>query len=311
VAGLFDAEGCITIGRDGYKGTVYHRLQVSIANCDRGLLDTMVADYGGFICSVKRYSDNHTAGWQWYVTGPTAHRFLRQIGPMLIVKAAQAAVADEFMRDHQRLPDNPADDHPELLRREACYERMRRLNRKGGEPITDATLTRGKFTRQLETAAYTAGYIDGDGSIVIGRTMKKRRSGAEFPKHELMLLIATTCPYLPEWLRSTHGGTVRSTPGREAWKPRHDWKVTGERAAEVLRLVERFLRIKEAQCQIALRYQDGLVRLTRGSSKKAFNAEMRRRERAYTQMRALNQRGNTAATTKSTAPEAQPGEAIV
>ncbi|MCD6006905.1 LAGLIDADG family homing endonuclease [Halomonas sp. IOP_31] len=311
MAGMIDAEGCIAIGRDRYKVTPWHRLQVSVANTDQRLMTWLTERFGGFVCSVKRHKVEHKHGYQWYITQEGAASLTRALAPYLVIKRAQAELAVSFIVDRKQLPARPEEGHPELTRRESCYEHMKSLNRKGFSNRANVTPTRGKLLPSHSDLAYMAGMVDGDGPIILGKTRKRRASGTIFPKHELKLVVTNTSPTLIEWLFSRFGGTCVTSHGNASWKEKLDWKLNGGRAAEVLKLIGPHLRMKGEQGRIAQAFITDMVKLKRGSDEEHVAAEIERREALYQRMRALNQCGNAAATTKHQAPAALLGESIV
>lgn len=312
MAGMIDSEGCIAIAKDDYYATPWHKLQLSVSNTDKPLMDWLKAEFGGFVCNVKRYDDKHKHGYQWYITQDGAAELLKNLMPYLVIKQEQAYLAVSFIAGKKQLPPKPGKGDPELTRRNKIYEQMKKLNKKGFVERANIKPTRGKLLPSQLDLAYMAGMVDGDGSIHIGKGRAKRANGTYKAKHELKLVVTSTSPSIIEWLFSRFDGIcVISQSNSTSWKQKLDWKLSGERAANVLKLIGPHLRMKGEQGQVAQTFIKDKVKLTRGSDKSLYELEMNRRESLYLQLKALNQCGNAAATTKHQAPAALPGESIV
>ena len=97
-------------------------------------------------------------------------------------------------------------------------------------------------------AAYAAGILDGEGSVLLTRVRKDR-----WPSP--VVSIASTDRELLEWFRSRRGGTIIR---KRTYKPHHsesfDWKLTDRQALEFIKIVRPFLviRRKIARCDLLL-----------------------------------------------------------
>lgn len=87
-------------------------------------------------------------------------------------------------------------------------------------------------------AAYTAGILDGEGSIALTRNRKDR-----WPSPQVS--VSSTDRELLEWIRNRYGGSIVRKPPRQ---PTHslsfEWKLTDRRALDLLRLVHKYLVIQ-------------------------------------------------------------------
>ena len=104
--------------------------------------------------------------------------------------------------------------------------------------------------------AYSAGLVDGDGSIVIGCSKRKGQSD----NHWLQVGIANTNKELIDWLQETFGGHVslntsdaRIQSGR---RPCYHWRLMGKEASDFLKLLRPYLRIKVDQATTAIEFQE-------------------------------------------------------
>lgn len=109
--------------------------------------------------------------------------------------------------------------------------------------------------------AYTAGIIDGEGSIQIHKYPRKKHKR----RYVLSLLVRVknTNQWLCNWLKFAFGGSVylSSTP---AGKPIWEWSLETKQAGEFLKLVLPYLRIKRPEAELALQFQARKTRRGRG-----------------------------------------------
>ncbi len=87
-------------------------------------------------------------------------------------------------------------------------------------------------------AAYTAGIIDGEGSISLTRNRKSR-----WPSPQVS--VASTDKELLEWLHTRFGGSITTKqPRKQEHSISYDWKLTDRRALSLLKLIRPFLIIR-------------------------------------------------------------------
>uniref|UniRef100_A0A6M3LDG9 Putative HNH homing endonuclease n=1 Tax=viral metagenome TaxID=1070528 RepID=A0A6M3LDG9_9ZZZZ len=133
--------------------------------------------------------------------------------------------------------------------------------------------------------AYLAGFIDGEGTIVIDT-----HGGTRTPS--LRLIVANT--YLPvlQELREIWGGCLYTKkPQRENWKAGSALEWATRQALEILKEVQPYLHVKREQCQVAFKFQETVNPMehrTRGipMEVQAFRLELKE------EMQALNKKGN-------------------
>lgn len=137
--------------------------------------------------------------------------------------------------------------------------------------------------------AYLAGIIDGEGAIVINRSLcaKGTRHG-----HSLRLLIsiANTKPVLIRWIHETVGfGAVHKVViASERHAPASRWEVWSKQAAAVLRAVRPYLVIKGAHADVALEFDAAM----RFPGARGLSLEERANQvRLYEALKSLNRRG--------------------
>ena len=131
LAGLFDGEGSISIVRARRKNVstgVEHMLRATVGMVDREAVEQFQQRWGGHSYASSAHL-KHPGKWRpayvWTVSGPTAERFLREIGPRLHIKRPQAELGVRFQgtlchQGSRRIPN--------FALREQLYWRMRELN---------------------------------------------------------------------------------------------------------------------------------------------------------------------------------------
>lgn len=117
-----------------------------------------------------------------------------------------------------------------------------------------------------ELLAYLAGAIDSDGSIGIRRSTyhQRVRGDARAPVYSERVGLKQVTPQIPELLKECFGGHLGTTRSQTAnGRDLLSWQVTDKAAAECLRALLPFLRVKRAQAEncLALRASKDRPRL--------------------------------------------------
>jgi len=90
LAALIDGEGTITIVQYDPPPRETYRLNVHLWNTNEALLRTVKSRFGGYLHIHSKGNTKHATGWVLTWTCAAAAEILKQIQPLLIVKAAQA-----------------------------------------------------------------------------------------------------------------------------------------------------------------------------------------------------------------------------
>lgn len=103
---------------------------------------------------------------------------------------------------------------------------------------------------EAASAAYFAGLFDGEGYITV--SVPHDRNTAV-----LIVGLGSTSLHVLEELRLAFGGclTAVRVSSRISRKPSREWKITNEGAAEFLRSVFPYLRIKKRQAALAFKFR--------------------------------------------------------
>lgn len=143
-----------------------------------------------------------------------------------------------------------------------------------------------------ELLAYTAGIIDGEGTIGMYRRYDK-------PNFFRPLIAVTNTHFgLLEFLKSSFGmGTIQLTrKAMNNWKEARRWSIdTKLHAREFLSAIEPYLLIKRNQAKLLIEYIDAYP--TYGSKRDNLSARLSRQE-FYMRIKSLNQRAIPPETTE-------------
>ena len=118
--------------------------------------------------------------------------------------------------------------------------------------------------------AYTAGIMDGEGSIMIQKTQGYTKLSDHY--FRLIVVIANTDSWLIVWLHTTYGGYMYDTPAKPGCKPLFTWRITGKPAKVFLESILPYLHIKKPQAELAIKFQ-GNKKPRFGKKVKAYGSE--------------------------------------
>lgn len=104
-----------------------------------------------------------------------------------------------------------------------------------------------------EIAAYTAGIIDGEGSIQIRKTFDKRNNNNYYC---LRVTVVNTDERLMQWMTKSYGGYVldKCPPKGTNWKRAYCWYIQGKRAESFLILIFAYITLKKEQAIVAFSF---------------------------------------------------------
>lgn len=112
------------------------------------------------------------------------------------------------------------------------------------------------MSRQSKTNkyAYAAGLIDGEGCIHIKRYTDRDFIGDYC--YSLMVIINMSDGESLDYMKGCFGGNIHKNSQSKYGKlPAWTWELYGRKAAEFLKRIFPFLRIKKAQAELAMRFQ--------------------------------------------------------
>lgn len=135
--------------------------------------------------------------------------------------------------------------------------------------------------------ARLAAYIDGEGTVMIQRSVSKN---AKFPSFILTLIVANTDLRLMEWLTRTFTGNVYFSQSAKTRfkcnKVCHSWRHFEDRAATILEHCLPYLIMKRDQAEIGLAYRE--LRKLGSKGRKLTATDIELREEFRGRMRSLN-----------------------
>jgi hypothetical protein len=308
LAGFVDGEGSLSLSRIPRGQSHEYCLRVSIANTDTSILQAIHKDWGGTIHSMGRpRRPKWKPGFGLIWTNAAAAHLLGRIEPHLRTKSHRARVLLEFaahVRECKRRRDDLGRLLPhskeEMKFREAFFSRLKRLNRKGVAGLAKQLPEEAKFHRRQVmrgkiSKRYLAGFIDGEGSVMITRS---RSAKTGYVQYRARVAVGNTDREVLEQIRGEYGGTLHpSTKGNPRWKPGYQLVWTDGVIADLLALVGPHLRLKEKQAALELEFIHHKTNTPRKSYGRgrgfAPHSEevVQFRETMYRRMKGLNARG--------------------
>lgn len=148
------------------------------------------------------------------------------------------------------------------------------------------------------TAAYLAGFVDGEGYVGIMKTRNRQMvRGYEYRK---VLKIASTDKGIIDWLYQSFGGSTEKREWSESEnnKPAYCWTLRYKNLEPFLRKIYPFLKIKKRQVEILLemfkvKIGDKNIKhvLHSGWNRKYSKEALNKFEEFYLAIRQLNRRG--------------------
>ncbi len=106
--------------------------------------------------------------------------------------------------------------------------------------------------------AYTAGIIDGEGSIAIYNMSMPPHTGKR--THALRVRVGMCDMGIPHWLQLRFGGSVSKSKPKN---PRHlmvyTWTLSTKAAGGFLQSILPYLKLKQEQAELAIEFQIGKV----------------------------------------------------
>ena len=134
--------------------------------------------------------------------------------------------------------------------------------------------------------SYTAGIIDGEGSIMIKRS-KGNRPNRPTPEYRVVISVTNTNRLLLEWLFKKFGGSIKHY-AKQAFghKPCYTWTITAKSGIIFLRLIKPYVLLKGEQLETALLFQTSV-----GGQPRLSTETLMFREECFQKARELNKRG--------------------
>lgn len=257
LAGFIDGEGSLSLARIPRRGgSPEYCLRISIANTNQGILGEIQKDFGGTLAVNRRGNPRWRTGYSLIWTNAAAAELLRRIGPRLRVKSSNAAALLEFtehVETYRRTRDRrgrllPLSEREKELR-DSYYERLKFLNAKG--PRVTPNLSRGarkdlrpEETRRI-TLEYLAGFMDGEGSVMIIRSYVRRYGTTQYRSR---VTLSNTDRQILEDIRHDYGGIIADQGHSVAgWKDGYQLVWTSGMIRQLLPLIAHTCGLSESK----------------------------------------------------------------
>ena len=108
--------------------------------------------------------------------------------------------------------------------------------------------------------AYVAGIVDGEGYIGISADHRKRNPSR--PCWRLRVSVTNTNEWLMQYLMFSFGGVI-SLKSSHNIKPCYNWTLNRGKAADFLKLILPYLKLKRPQAELAIQFQASISKSTR------------------------------------------------
>lgn len=139
-----------------------------------------------------------------------------------------------------------------------------------------------------EELAYWAGFIDGEGSICIIKSVSlpKRYKNS---RYQITLQASNTNREIMEKMLETFGGSLLIRDRHEKDKISYEWKASSLKAVWILKRLLPYFKVKKSQAELAIKFQELMKKP--GYQFAISNDEIKSREDLRMQMLSLNKRG--------------------
>ena len=133
------------------------------------------------------------------------------------------------------------------------------------------------------TAAYLAGFVDGEGHISIYPYVRKDRNNQVY--YKVNFKVANTNKKIIEWLKASFGGWIYTQNRNPKHKIAYTWSLDSKNAEKVLKSIHPYMRVRKEQCGLVLER----IRL----KNKNDTISSQRVVEIYEELRKLNKRGTS------------------
>ena len=110
LAGFFDGEGTVTLSHN--SNMKYRRIQLSLVNTDKQILDWIIYEFGGRIANKGRTQPHYKMRYQWILGSLKALELLKLLSPFLkeTEKVRRSQLIIQCWEKHKQLMNTPAYD---------------------------------------------------------------------------------------------------------------------------------------------------------------------------------------------------------
>jgi len=137
-----------------------------------------------------------------------------------------------------------------------------------------------------EDLFYLAGLFDGEGSIYITQTHKRKKI-----YHNLTVRLTSTNKEILDWCKEIIDlGTIQIRKKIDNRKQAYDWSLKGRQAEKLLKILHPYLRIKKKQAEIGILFFLDRRERFKGRANPLTKEDIERREDLRLSIRKLNQK---------------------
>lgn len=305
LAGFTDGEGSLSLNRIPRRGrSTEYCVRLSITNSNRGILREIQGFYGGTLAQGNNRNSRWKPGYVLIWTNAAATQIIETIAPCLVVKARQAKALLEFS-DHIRSCRRRRDEKGRLLPlseremevRRAFFRRLKLLNAKGRRKASrrrsPGRRGQARGERRRITLEYLAGFMDGEGSVMITRSCVRNSKSVHY---RARVSLTNTDRRVLEDIRDAFGGIFVKYPRQnDTWKTGYGLVWTEGMIRRLLPRLRPHLRLKQRQADHVLEFIDHVRSTVRTRNGRFFAPHpkyvMEFRDALYRRMRGLNMKG--------------------
>lgn len=240
-AGLFDAEGYVTLGKDG-------RFQIGTEMANESVPSLFKEKFGGNIYSRKRKGNKKTWTWVIATNRNEAISFIDIIAPFSVLKRSQLCRLKDYLNE------------PRHIRAEIRYEISRQLSDlKKPLPLTKEQIRDGIPKKPDQNFwKWFAGFLDGDGNFCV-----YEYKGKKSILFDSWISVFNIFPEPIAVIQDRFPGCISQYKGSKfpIWK----WVCSQKDSTIVCESLFPFLRIKKEQCGLVqqfLKIQNTKTRMT-------------------------------------------------
>jgi len=229
-AGLFDAEGYVTLGKEG-------RFQIGMEISNEIIPALFQQQFGGNVYNRQRKDRKKT--WTWIISTnlPQAREFISLVSPHSIIKRTQLLRLSDYLSQSRTFRKEIRDD---------ISHQISKL--KIPLPITKEIIkNRSPKTATQSFWKWLAGFFDGDGNFCV-----YEYKGKLSPIFDSWISIFNTHPDPISFVNDHFLGSISSYKGTKfpIWK----WVCNQKNSQIVCECVLPFLKIKRGQCILVLEF---------------------------------------------------------
>lgn len=289
LAGLIDADGAITIVSRKDEGREGYRIRLSYYCCNPKIIKLLAKNFGGKIVYKKygksKLNKNQRICYRWHLYDVSAATLIEKMFPYLVIKRRQAKYCLNLQLARGFFPNPHFRWHPDDAARFRSFARKLKglcnyRNTKGKEHPVEWYVHR-SLTKKLELA-YFAGFVDGDGSIMITSQMIKR-----WENYKPKIAIANRNIQIIESFGKLFGGRPYLKTLNENDADRYQVEVVNDSAIQVIKQIKKYLLLKCKQADLLLE----LDKIKKTTLRGTYPTRIKEYNKLKTKCQLLNKRG--------------------